>query len=125
MEGDDLLHPLFPRGWTVGVDVHSFGHFRVRLTGHHPPAAGENNLVRDTITGQQEAGWEARRAAHPHCNTGWARRVFEHEPDGSQDKQLKTLPSCAECWVVTFDCVCCYNFMRDSRNSTQKSLYEK
>lgn len=35
---DHLLHPLFPRRRRVGVDVHTFRHLRVGLTGHHPTA---------------------------------------------------------------------------------------
>lgn len=29
-------HPLLARGRTVRVDVHAFGHLRVRLPRHHP-----------------------------------------------------------------------------------------
>lgn len=65
MEGDYFLHPLFTRGWTVGMDIHSLGHFRVRFTGHHPPAAGEKNLVRDTGRGQEEAGRGSRAHGTP------------------------------------------------------------
>lgn len=38
MEGDHFLHPLFPRAWGVGVDIHSFGHFWVGFSCHHPAA---------------------------------------------------------------------------------------
>lgn len=36
MEGNDFLHPLLARCWTVGMDVHSLGHFGIGFAGHHP-----------------------------------------------------------------------------------------
>ena len=41
MERDDLLHPLFPGGWTVRVDVHALGHLGIGLSGDDPPAVVE------------------------------------------------------------------------------------
>lgn len=37
VEGDDLLHPLLARCWTVGMNVHPLGHLWIRLARHHPP----------------------------------------------------------------------------------------
>ena len=38
VEGDNFLHPLFPSGGAVGVNVHPLGHLRVRIASHHPLA---------------------------------------------------------------------------------------
>ena len=35
---NSFIHPLFACGWTVGVDVHPFGHLRIGLASHHPLA---------------------------------------------------------------------------------------
>ena len=55
VEGDNLLHPLLPRGGAVRVDVHSLRHLGVRLARHDPPAVVE--LVAKVVGGhhvQQE-----------------------------------------------------------------------
>lgn len=36
VKADDLLHPLFTSGRRVRVDVHPFGHLRVRLASDDP-----------------------------------------------------------------------------------------
>lgn len=53
VEGDDLLHPLFPRRRTVGVDVHPFWHFRICLAGHHPPTAKIRKEGLKTMAGRK------------------------------------------------------------------------
>lgn len=36
MKRDCFLHPLFTSAWWVGMYVHSFGHFGIRFSRHHP-----------------------------------------------------------------------------------------
>ena len=48
VEVDHFGHPLLAHGRTVRVDVHSFGHLRVRLPRHHP--AGVMKLVSAVVS---------------------------------------------------------------------------
>lgn len=41
VEGNDFLHPLLARCWTVGMNVHSLGHFGIGFAGHHPTTVVE------------------------------------------------------------------------------------
>ena len=50
VEGDNLLHPLLPRGGAVRVDVHSLRHLGVRLARNQPSTeikalSGENIYI--------------------------------------------------------------------------------
>lgn len=41
VERNDFLHPLLSGRWRIRMYVHSFRHFRIRFSGHHPTAAGK------------------------------------------------------------------------------------
>lgn len=47
MKGDSFGHPLLPGSRTVWVDVHSFGHFWIGLSSHHP--TGVVKLVSEVV----------------------------------------------------------------------------
>ena len=49
MEGHHLLHPLLARRGRVGMNIHPFGHFRIRLAGDHP--AGIMELIAAVVNG--------------------------------------------------------------------------
>ena len=57
VEGDDLLHPLLPRGRAVRVDVHALRHLRVGLARHHPPAATGNMTTSHHMNGWSGVEW--------------------------------------------------------------------
>ena len=54
VKGDHFLHPLFPCGRTVRVNVHSFWHFGISFTGHQPSARkiSKQTRSRDCILNQ-------------------------------------------------------------------------
>ena len=40
---DNFLHPLFPRGRGIGMNVHSLWHFRISFAGNYPPTENKKN----------------------------------------------------------------------------------
>lgn len=50
MKRHDFLHPLFTGGRGIGMYVHSFGHFRIRFSGHHPSAESRATIQKHTRT---------------------------------------------------------------------------
>ena len=41
---DNFLHPLFPRGWRVRMNVHSLWHFRIGFAGYYPSTENIRNI---------------------------------------------------------------------------------
>ena len=40
---DNFLHPLFPRGRGIGMNVHSLWHFRISFAGNYPPTGNKKD----------------------------------------------------------------------------------